>query len=243
MDFSAASDLENIFLNETFFPIVRKRIERYKKGYETMENTYENKPDPIEEVNPWTSIWIAPRKAIRSAITHKKTQLAFILAMIYGITSFLDRAIGDNLGDSMPFLLVLVIALVGGAIGGLIGWWILSGLASLIGKWLGGVGTYEEMKIAVGVSYIPVALSGVLYVFDLLFLGTSLFQDVEVAVFQVFWLLFSASIGVVFSFWSIFILIKGVAEAHRFSSWKALLTLVLPFIVLAVVIIILFITT
>ena len=197
----------------------------------------------MEEMNPWTLVWTAPRKAVRSAITNNKAQLAFILAMIFGITSFFDRAIGRNLGDTFPFLLVLVMTLVGGAIGGLLGWWILSGISFFIGKWLGGTGTYEEMKIAVGISYIPVALTGVLYVLDLLILRTSLFKDVEVSVFQALWLLFSASIGVVFSFWSIFIVIKGVAEAHRFSSWKALLTLVLPFVILMVIALLLIITT
>lgn len=208
-----------------------------------MENTYENEPAPMEEMNPWTLVWTAPRKAVRSAITNNKAQLAFILAMIFGITSFFDRAIGRNLGDTFPFLLVLVMTLVGGAIGGLLGWWILSGISYFVGKWLGGTGTYEEMKIAVGISYIPVALTGVLYVLDLLILRTSLFKDVEVSVFQALWLLFSASIGVVFSFWSIFIVIKGVAEAHRFSSWKALLTLVLPFVILMVIALLLIITT
>lgn len=206
-----------------------------------MKNIYENTAEPTDVVNPWTAIWITPRKAVRSAITHNKTQLAFILAMIYGIASLFDQAIGDNFGDSMPFLLVLVIILIGGAISGLIGWWILSGLSTLVGGWLGGVGTYEEMKIAVGISNIPVALTTVLYIFDLLFLRTALFQDVEVSVFQGIWLLFSASLGTVFSFWSIFILIKGVAEAHRFSSWKAILTLVLPTIILIVAAVILLI--
>ena len=208
-----------------------------------MENTYENNPTPMEEVNPWTLVWTAPRKAVRSAITHNKSQLAFYLAIIFGITSFFDRAIGNNLGDTFPFWLVLIMTLIGGAIGGLIGWWVLSGLAFFIGKWVGGVGTYEEMKIAVGVSYIPVAITGVLYILDMLILRASLFKDVEISLFQGLWLLFSASIGVVFSFWSIFIVIKGVAEAHRFSSWKALLTLVLPFIILMVIALLLLITT
>lgn len=208
-----------------------------------MVNTYESKQDMIEEVNLWSTIWIAPRKAIRSAIDYDKKKLSMMLIVIVGIINFLDRAIGQNLGDSIPFLLILVLALVGGTIAGFIGWWILSGLATFIGKWLGGVGTYEEMKIAVGISYIPIAFSGVLYIFDVLFLGQSLFMNVEVSVFQVIWLLFSSSIGVVLSCWSMFILIKGVAEAHRFSSWKSLLTLILPFIILVAVVFFLLFTT
>lgn len=208
-----------------------------------MKNIYESKPDTIEEMNLWTTIWIAPRKAVRFAIDYDKKKLAMILIVITGIINFLGRAIGDNLGDSMPFLLILVLALVGGTIAGFIGWWILSGLATLIGKWLGGAGTYEEMKIAVGISYIPIAFSGVLYIFDLLFLGSSLFMDVEISMFQAIWLLFSSSIDVVLSCWSMFILIKGVAEAHRFSSWKSLLTLILPFIILFAVVMLLLFTT
>ena len=199
-----------------------------------MRNIDEDKSAHVEELNPWTAIWGTPRKAIRSAINHPNMQLVMILVIVAGIINTLDRAIGKNLGDTMPFLLILLLALVGGAIAGFIGWWILAGLMTLIGKWLGGRGTYEEMKIAVGISYIPIAFSGVLYIFDVLFLGQSLFMDVEISIFQMIWLLFSSSIGVVLSCWSLFILIKGIAEVHRFSSWKGLLTLFLPFIILMV---------
>ena len=197
-----------------------------------MGNIYGNKPAPVDELNPWMAIWGTPRKAIRSAINYPNIQLVMQLVVVAGIINILDRAVGKNLGDKMPFLLVLLLALVGGAIAGFIGWWILAGLMTFIGKWFGGLGTYKEMKIAVGISYIPMAISGILYIFDVLFLGTSLFMDVEISVFQVLWLLFSSSIGLVLSFWSLFILIKGIAEVHRFSSWKGLLTLFMPFIIL-----------
>lgn len=198
------------------------------KGNELVRNIYENEPASVDELNPWTAIWSTPRKAIRSAINYPNTKLVMILVIVAGIINILDRAVGENLGDTMPFILILLLALVGGAIGGLIGWWILAGLMTFIGKLFGGLGTYKEMKIAVGISYIPMALSGIVYIFDVLFLGSSLFMDVEISVFQVIWLLFSSSIGLVLSFWSLFILIKGIAEVHRFSSWKGLLTLLIP---------------
>lgn len=195
-----------------------------------MGNIYGNQPEEVSEVNVWKAIWSRPRKAMRTAINQNKMQLAMLLTIVTGIVNSLDRAINEELGEKMPFLLILVTAIIVGALGAFIGWWILSGLTTWIGKWFGGKGTYKEMKIVVGISNIPIALAGVLYIFDILFLGQSLFMDVDISIMQFFWVLFSASVGFVASGWSLFLLIKGIAEAHRFSSWKALFTVLIPIV-------------
>lgn len=201
-----------------------------------MENTYEKEQDSAKALNPWISIWTSPKKIIRSAINGEKTKLVYILVIIAGILRALDGAVADNMGDSIPFATILLISLFGGAVIGIVGWWILSGLMTFLGKWVGGVGSYEEMKIAVGISYIPLAFSACLYVLDLVILKRALFMDVSLSVFQALWLLFSAVITFVLSVWAIIILIKGIAEVHRFSSWKGLLTFILPSILLFVIV-------
>lgn len=196
-----------------------------------MENIYENKRETVEEVNLWTTIWTAPRKAVRAGINGGKMQFAMYLAIIAGIIRFLDKAVSEYLGDTLPFLVVLIMALGVGTLLGFFSWWIMSGVSTLVGKWLRGTGTYKEMKIAIGISYIPFVVSGILYIFDLLFLRTALFKDVDLSVFQALWILFSASVSVVLSVWSFVVLVKAVAEAHRFSAWRGLATVILPSLV------------
>ncbi len=201
-----------------------------------MRNTYEGELEGIMENNPWKTVWSSPKKTVRSAITFKKTRLLYILVIIAGVLRVLDGAVADNMGDSLPFVTILLISLFGGAVVGVVGWWILAGLMTFIGKWVGGIGSYEEMKVAIAISYIPLAISSLLYLLDILFIGKELFMDSELSLFKSFWLLFSSTISVVFSIWSLFILIKGIAEVHRFSSWKGLLTFVLPSIILFILV-------
>lgn len=206
-----------------------------------MENVSENHSATGHVVNPWTSIWIKPRATVRSAISNKPMRFAIILASIAGVTQLLDRAMNKNLGDSMSTMAILLLAILAGPILGLIGWWISSGVAYIVGKWVGGIGSFEEMKMAVGLSSIPIVVSVGLYLLDLLFLGDALFMDVEVSMFQFLWLLFSVICSAVLSVWSIVILIKGIAEVHLFSSWKAVLTLIIPFVILLIIVLLLLI--
>lgn len=202
------------------------------------------KPSVAEQAkkNVWASIWIAPRATIRAAIEGNMMRLAFILIAISGVIRFLDQAIAKNLGDTVPFLLILVLALIAGPLLGLLGWVIGASLITWVGKWFGGLGTYREMKIALGLSNIPMAFALAAYCLDVVVLRQALFMDVEISIVQALWLLLSASITAVLGGWSAFMGIKAVAEVHRFSSWLALLTLlILAFILVVIIFVIVFI--
>lgn len=200
----------------------------------TMENIVEDNPTPDsntdrgEKLNPWLTIWYKPRATFRSAINHKSTSLAVFLAIMAGITELFDRAISENMGDHMSTLMVLVLIIVLGAIGGIVSWFIWSAINYYVGKLLKGKGTIQEMNIAMGVSFIPLAISAVFGFFDVVFLGDALFVDAYLTPFQIIWLLVSAFFVFILSIWSLFLMIKAVAEAHRFSAWKGLLTLAIP---------------
>ncbi len=193
-----------------------------------MRNIEHYEQEEIQEVNPWKTIWYSPRAAIRSVIEFKPTSFAIILAAIVGMTEIFDKAISEELGETMAMPLILLIALIGGAISGVIGLVVTAGLSTLIGKLFGGVARFKEMFMAIGAAYIPAALSIVIYVIDLLILGEKLFIDVDISVFQALWLVFSAFLTVVLSIWMLFLTIKAIAVAHRFSFWKGLFTYIIP---------------
>ncbi|AOV07091.1 Yip1 family protein [Sporosarcina ureilytica] len=193
-----------------------------------MKSMYHDESELKNEVNPWTAIWYSPRAAIRSFIENQRTMIACVLAILTGVTNVLNKAMDDNIGEHMAIPAILLLAFIGGAIAGLIGWFFLSGMMLLIGKLFGGKATFKEMSMGIAAAYIPLALSIILYVLDLLFLGEKLFMDVQLSTFQVLWILLSGFIALILSIWSIFLTVKAVAEAHRFSSWKGLLTVIIP---------------
>ena len=208
-----------------------------------MEKTVEEQinPDPEngKKLNPWLTIWYKPRATFRSAINNKSMKLAFILAMLMGMIELFDRAIEKNMGHHMSTVAVLVMIIVLGAIVGIVLWFIWSAISYYVGKLLKGKGTIQEMNIAIGISFIPLAVSGIFYILDIIFLREALFIDTYLTPFQIVWLLISAFFVFILAVWSVFLMVKAIAEVHQFSAWKGLLTLIIPVIVVFILLAIL----
>lgn len=193
-----------------------------------MNDVEHEERETVQEMNPFKTIWYAPSATIRSVITYKPTYFAIILAILVGITDMFDTAMSEEFGNHISMPIILVILLVGGVLSGVIGMVITAGLSKFIGKLLGGIAEFREMFMAIGAAYIPAALTIVIYLIDLFIIGDKLFVDAELSVVQVLWLLFSVFATFVLSTWTMFLTIKAIAEAHRFSFWKGLLTFVIP---------------
>ncbi len=189
-----------------------------------------------EKLNPWISIWISPRKTVRYAIDNNMMKFALILALVAGVFDSLNVASQNNIGDVMSVPMILVLAVVLGPMIGLIGWWIGAGIATIFGSWLSGTGTFADLKMAYAISYIPIILVGLLWIPDLLVLGESLFiEDLDISAGKLIWPFFSGFIGIVVGIWSFIITVKAIAEAHRFSAWRGLLTVIIPSVLIFVV--------
>jgi hypothetical protein len=192
--------------------------------------------DKKEDLNVWTSIWIRPRETVRYAIDNKSMRFALILVLISGVFDVLNGASQNNTGDVIPVPVILILAVVLGPVLGWIGWWIGAGIATFVGKWFGGIGKFEELKMAFAISYIPFILGGILWIPDLLILGEAVFiEDVDISAGKWIWLIFSGFIGIVLGIWSFIITIKAIAEAHRFSAWRGLLTVIIPSVFIVIV--------
>lgn len=133
---------------------------------EKLDEEFPSESDPKgEKLNPWLTIWYAPRATMRSAINYRNSNLLIFLAIMAGITEFFDRAISNNLGENMNFWVVLLMIIIVGGIIGIISWFIWSAINYYVGKLLKGKGTYEEMRVATAISFIPFAISGVFLCF------------------------------------------------------------------------------
>lgn len=189
-----------------------------------------------DELNLWKSIWLKPRETVRYAIDHKPMKFAVILALIAGIFDLLNASTQNNFGDSISIPMIFVLAIILGPILGIIGWWISAGIATIVGTWLGGIGTFSELKMAFSVTYIPLILFGLLLIPNFLILGKVLFiEDFDISFGKTIWLFFSGFIGIVVGIWSFVIRINAIAEAHQFSAWRGFWTIFIPSAVIFIV--------
>ncbi|WP_318614422.1 Yip1 family protein [Sporosarcina sp. YIM B06819] len=197
--------------------------------------------DKKEQRNLWTSIWLEPRETVRYAIDHKTMKYAIMLVIIAGLFDVLNAATQNNLGATFTSPSFFIWLIVLSPVLGLIGWWIGAGIATMVGTWFGGTGTFAELKMAFAISYIPVILGGLIWIPDLLILGKSLFvEDFTVSGWRLIWQFFSGFVGIVLGIWSFIITVMVVAEAHRISGWRGFWTVVIPGVLLVIVLSIFF---
>lgn len=192
-----------------------------------------------EKINPWLHIWTKPRATVRSAIYHNSIGLAFVLAMIAGIATTWDNAISENAGGRylMEYsLLGLIIGIIIiGSLLGLLTWVFVASTVTFVGRWLGGQGTVKELLIATGIAYVPIALLLSFNIIDLLLLGENIFIDAFITEGNAMWLMFSGVIASIVGIWNIVISLKSIGEAHRFSAWRALASIIIVIVMLFVV--------
>jgi hypothetical protein len=168
------------------------------------------------------------------------------LAAISGIANMLEYAIGNSWGDTLLLPAILAIVLMIGPILGCFGMY----LGGLIYRWsggiLGGKASSEEVRAAIAWSSIPSIASGLLSIPIIFIFGSETFTtetprfDAYVQNTRSIGLLLSlvliglglASIGLFL--WRIFLLLRCLAEVHRFSSWRACTALLIPAAILLV---------
>lgn len=193
--------------------------------------------DQKEQRNLWKSIWLEPRETVRYAIDHKTMKYALMLVLIASLFDVLNVMTQDNLDTTIPASGFIIWLIILSPVLGLIGWWIGAGLATMVGTWFGGTGTFAELKMAYAISFIPVILGGLLWIPDLLILGKSLFsEDVSVSGWRLMWQFFSGFVGIVIGIWSFIITVMAVAEAHRISGWRGFWTAVIPSVLIVIVV-------
>ncbi|GKV57960.1 YIP1 family protein [Sporosarcina sp. NCCP-2222] len=198
-----------------------------------MNKTVENLQPVPEKLNPWLSIWVRPKVTARYAIEKIPMNYLVVLVLIGGIFEVLDKAVAKNIGDKISTPFIFLIALVAGPIFGYLGWWIGSGIAYIIGKWLGGKGTYRELRAVYGIINIFYIIGGIVWIPDLIIIGSSIFSSyIEGGIGATIWLFISAFLNMVFVVWGFVGTLFCVAEAHRYPVWKALITILIPTVIL-----------
>jgi hypothetical protein len=175
-----------------------------------MENGY---------INPWLHIWCHPRKTMRYILATNPKRMILWLALVSGMIATLSfflsiRTQPPPLVRTFSTLSLVGILIAGGLIG-LIHLYVGGWLYRLTGSWIGGQGTFIGVKSAVGWSNYPFLIASLLGICGLVILPHLWLQ-----------ILFGL-LNFIVLIWGLVIFVKLLSEAHNFSVWRGILTILL----------------
>ncbi|MEY2881092.1 MAG: hypothetical protein RLZZ15_3472 [Verrucomicrobiota bacterium] len=196
--------------------------------------------------NPLLSIWLHPRATVRVLKENGSSTDVLIFAALSGIASSLDNASNRNFCDVYPIGLMLIVVAVVGPIGGLITVWLGSTLISFTGDFLKGRARIHEIRLALAWGLLPKTASLIPWAVVIASTGPMIFQSKEIDIEGEplgALIAFLAALIAIFTLnlWAFFTTSHALAEVQGFNSaWKALLNVVLAFLLIVLPLVLLF---
>ncbi|MDJ0652156.1 MAG: YIP1 family protein [Simkaniaceae bacterium] len=181
-------------------------------------------------LNPWLSIWIHPRKTIRALVEYNTNYRLIVLCAIYGFQHILQILQYLSLGQGTSLLFMLLLAFIFSIPVGYIVFNVLSASYLWVGKLIKGKGSFKQIRAATYWSSVPMAVSCLVWIVLLVLHGSSLF----VAGYETKLVGPTAAVNrglgglqLVIGIWRLIITLHALGEVQGFSTWMALLNLVL----------------
>lgn len=106
-------------------------------------------------------------------------------------------------------------------VGGFIGWIVIAGILHVVAKILGGKGAFAEMLVLMGFAMLPNIFQAPIGLVVILSGGLA-------------GAFIAMGLGSILAIWILILDVLAIREAHKFSTGRAIATLVLPFAVLIV---------
>jgi len=190
--------------------------------------------------NPWFSIWLQPRATMQQILDTDPVRWVLLLSIIGGFFEALTQAATQDHGDRMASWHGVVWACaIFGPLSGVLGLFGGGYLLRKSGGWLGGSASDREVRAAIAWGGIPKIWLGLLWIPSIALFGDENFTsatprlDGDPALASA--MLFLALIGLIGTFWSIVIWLKCLGQAHKFSAWRALGSVLLMILVIVAV--------
>jgi hypothetical protein len=190
------------------------------------------------------TIWTAPRLTMRRAYEGgSAVLLSLLLVMVAGVWQFWDNASLRTMGDSFSLRALITIGLVLGPLLGILRLYLGGLLLTLMGRRLGGTGDGARVRAAIGYATWIQVITGVVWIPAMVLLGEEMFTSTTPRMDDSTWLQsflgVTSAIGIIGGIWSFVALVKCLAEAHRFSAWRALGTVLLLGVILLFLLVVL----
>lgn len=186
-----------------------------------------------KKFNPWLAIWVKPRETMRQVFGTSPGLIHLLLLLGVFVEAF------DQVSMEFPADVMLSWGKIGLIISIYViimyplNYYAFSPFFAWFGRKLGGKGTTERVRYALAYSYIPYFYSFVIiWIPSLLLFGKENFS-VETPVIDSSFSLtmiyaFIQFLNLIFAIWALVIAMKCLGEAHEFSAWKALWTVLIP---------------
>lgn len=185
--------------------------------------------------SPLLSIWLKPRETIRRIVETNPTKYVIPLAMLAGIGQSLDRASSRSTGDAIPIVAILALASIAGSIGGLLMLYVGGAIYRWASGRLGGQASPEEIRAALAWSNVPIIAALPLTFLQAFLLGSGMVTSVTAAwdsdPLLARFILGSSIVELVAAIWTFVLLLQTLSEVQRFSVWRALVSMLLLFVV------------
>jgi hypothetical protein len=189
------------------------------------------------DVNPWIGMWLRPRETIRAVMNYNPKFRFVLLSIFYGLPMAYNMAQNYSLGDRLPLWAIVLGGLLLSGFMGALAITIGAALFTWTGRWIGGKGNFDKVRCALAWSSgvpntVVVAIWAILIAifgsqaFSRMFAETVFVGYQAGVVFLVF--LIESIVWV----WGFVMLFKSLGEAHGFSSWKAVLNVLIAFIII-----------
>ncbi len=189
---------------------------------------------PELEIKPWLSIWVKPKQTVRALINYNIKYRFVVLSLLYGLPTVLQTAQNLSLGSVFSLPAIVLFCLVLSPLLGAIGLLLCTAFLTLTGKWIGGKTTFLEMRCAVSwtnsTNLITVLVWAALIAQFKEVIFYEGFVKMPMTLTEATWLTIYFFIQVMVSVWSFILLLFAVSEVQRFSIWKALLNIVIAFV-------------
>ena len=193
----------------------------------------------IPQDHPAVTIWTQPRQTFRELIDQGPTQMIVVLAALHGLVTMIDRVSSRDAGDVLPLPAVFLLCLVIGPVTGILTLYIGAFIFRWTGRWLGGQGNSGDLRTGLAWAGLPVIASLPVWGLLALMIGPTLFTSAStiatLAPWQTIVVTLLGLVILALGLWSTVLIVLGIAEAHRFSIWRAVSTLVLPLVLLIAV--------
>ncbi|MEI6242150.1 MAG: Yip1 family protein [Chlamydiota bacterium] len=183
---------------------------------------------------PWISMWTQPKATIRSIIEKNPNHQLPFLATIYGLYSLLGLAQTFSWGNLVSLLPLIILIIALAPIWGYLIFSILSGFVYITGKWIGGKGTYKEVRAAFAWSHVPVIVSNFLWILFLAIFQEALFQGFpqeKANALAAFFILLASGCFLILGIWTLVLYIQSLSEVQKFSALRSISNIFLASIV------------
>lgn len=187
------------------------------------------------EGNPWLSIWVRPRETIRAIVESNPSHKLYWLCALYGLPMAMSFAQSFSLSSVLPMWATLFGALILCTFLGFIGISISSWLLHFTGRWIGGAGSYKSVRAAVAWSNVPNIVTVITWFILLALFGDKVFcrgfSEMSFVGYQAGVIFLIFLLQSIVSIWGFILLLHTLGEVQGFSAWKALLNVIIPFVI------------